>query len=82
MTCSFLLKQKPFPSFRERDENNSLLLLHRERDGFFCLFLVFKRAKNESLDPDWIFRDCADMDKLTEIAFVHNQYVILKREMR
>lgn len=56
--------------------------MHRERDGFFCLFLVFKRAKNESLDPDWIFRDCADMDKLTEIAFVHNQYVILKREMR
>lgn len=56
--------------------------MHRERDGFFCLFLVFKRAKNESLDPDWIFRDCADMDKLTEIAFVHYQYVILKREMR
>lgn len=47
--------------------------------GFF--FFFFKRAKNESLDPDRIFRDSAGMDKLTEIAFVLNQYVILKREM-
>lgn len=50
--------------------------------GFFVCFWFLKEQKNESLDPDWIFRDCADMDKLTEIAFVHNQYVILKREMR
>lgn len=82
MTSSFLLKQKPFPSFGERDENNSLLLLQRERDGFFLLVCFCFLKEQKILDPDWIFRDCADMDKLTEIAFVLNQYVILKREMR